>query len=147
MSDLIRILDDLIATCHDSKEGFAKAAKGVRDNNLRTRFVGIARQRADFADELAAHVIQLQGRPVESGHQKGIQHSGWRELDESIRPKDDSTFLANCEAGEENTFRHYEHAVTQDLPAPVRPIVERQKLAVQTALLELQNFEVMRRAG
>jgi uncharacterized protein (TIGR02284 family) len=147
MSDLIRTLNDLIATCYDSEEGFGKAAKGTHDDNLRTRFIGIARQRADFADELTAQVIQLGGHPADSAHQSGIQHSGWRELEESIRPKDAATFLANCEAGEENTLRHYEHALTTELSAAVRPIVERQRLAVQTALLELRNIEQVRRAG
>src|SRR5947208_1004178 len=116
------------------EEGFGKAAKAVHDDSLRTRFVGIARQRSDFADELARHVTKLGGSPAESGHQSGIQHSGWRELEERIRPRDAYSFLAECERGEENTLRHYEHALTEELPAEVGPVVERQKLAVQEAL-------------
>jgi len=61
MSDIIRTLNDLIATCRDSEEGFGKAAKGVHDDNLRTRFVAIEKQRSDFADELAGHVRKLRG--------------------------------------------------------------------------------------
>lgn len=144
MANLVRTLNDLIASCRDSEEGFGKAAKGVHDDSLRMRFTGIARQRADFADELAAQVTQLGASPAESAHQSGIQHAGWRELEETIRPKDDHTFLANCEAGEENTLRHYEHALAEDLPALVRSIVERQRVAVQTALLELRNVEQVR---
>ena len=33
MSDITRTLNDLIATCYDSEEGFGKAAKGVHDDH------------------------------------------------------------------------------------------------------------------
>lgn len=148
MADIVDTLNDLIATCRDSQEGFAKAAKGVHSDNLRNRFIGIARQRADFADELVEHVRKAGGRPAASGHLSGIQHRGWRELEESIRPKDDASFVVECVEGEENTLRHYEHALTRDdLPVATRPVVERQRLAVQEALLELRNVELVRRAG
>ena len=144
MSDTIRTLNDLIASCRDSEEGFGKAAKGVHDDRLRMHFVAIARQRSDFADELTRCVSNEGGHPADSGHQSGIQHSGWRELEESIRPKDDPTFLAECQRGEQNTLRHYDHAQTQDLPAPIREVVERQRLAIQETLLNLSSLEQVR---
>jgi len=147
MADVIDTLNDLISSCRDSEEGFGKAAKGCHSDDLRNRFIGIARQRADFADELAAQVRELGGEPAESGHQSGIQHEGWRQLEESIRPKDDRSFVVECERGEENTLRHYEQALTKDLPPAARSMVERQRLAVQEALLELRSIEVVRRAG
>ncbi len=147
MHDIQSILNDLIATCRDSEEGFGKAAKGVHDDNLRTRFVGIESQRAEFAEELGRQVRKMGGEPPASGHASGIQHRGWRELETSIRPKDDTTFLAECETGEENTLRHYEQALTRDLPAHLRPIIERHRLAVQTALLELRSVTLVRKAG
>lgn len=147
MGEILNTLNDLIATCRDSEEGFGKAAKGVHSDTLRHRFTGIARQRADFADELAQYVTKIGGEPAASGHRSGIQHRGWRELEEGIRPRDDASFLAECQTGEDNTLRHYEHALAKDLPAPLRPVVERHRLAVQEALLELRNVEVVRRAG
>jgi uncharacterized protein (TIGR02284 family) len=147
MVDTIKILNDLIATCRDSEEGFGKAAKGVHSDHLGHRFAGIARQRAQFADELANQVQRIGGAPAPSGHQSGIQHRGWRELETSIRPKDDPTFLAECEQGEENTLNHYEHALTRDLPPEARTLVERHRLAVQEALLELRDLEQLRKAS
>ncbi|HJT87203.1 MAG TPA: PA2169 family four-helix-bundle protein [Bryobacteraceae bacterium] len=147
MAKISDLLNDLIATCRDSEEGFGKAAKGVHGENLRHRFLGIARERAGFAEELAARVRQIDGPPADTGHLSGIQHRGWRELDAGIRPRNDASFLAACEEGEENTLRHFEHALTADLPADVRSMVERQRLAVQTALLELRDLEQLRKAG
>jgi uncharacterized protein (TIGR02284 family) len=146
--DVISTLRDLLATCRDSEEGFGKAAKGVHSDNLRHRFTGIAGQRADFAEELSARLKQLGDEPPESGHQSGIQHRGWRELEERIRrPKDDTDVILDCENGEDNTLRHYEQALTRDLPPPVRAMVERHRLAVQEALLELRNLEYLGKAS
>jgi len=147
MHETADVLKDLIATCRDSEEGFGKAAKGVHSETLRHRFTGISRQRADFADELSDQSRNLGAEPPITGHQSGIQQRGWRELETSIRPKDDPTFLAECEAGEENTLRHYEQALNRDLPAPVRTTVERHRLAIQEALLEMRNLEALRKAS
>src|SRR5947208_2477306 len=101
MADIVKTLNDLIATCRDSEEGFGKAAKGCHSDGLRHRFVGIARQRADFADELTAQVRGLNAEPARSAHESGVLHEGWRQLEENIRPKDDASFIADCLAGEE----------------------------------------------
>jgi len=146
MADIVETLNDLIACCRDSEEGFGKAAKGCHSEALRNRLIGIARQRADFAGELAGHVRKLNGAPASTGHQSGVQHEGWRQLEESIRPKDDGVFVAQCIQGEENTLRHYETALTRDLPVMVRPVVDRQRLAVQETLLGLRNVQMARTA-
>jgi uncharacterized protein (TIGR02284 family) len=147
MAEIVDTLNDLIATCRDSEEGFGKAAKGCHSDALRNRFIGIARRRADFAGELAEHVRKLGAAPAASAHESGLLHAGWRELEESIRPKDDTSFIVECLEGEENTLRHYETALTRDLPVAVRPVVESQRLAVQETLLELRSIEMVRRAG
>jgi uncharacterized protein (TIGR02284 family) len=147
MGDVQDTLNDLIATCRDSEAGFGKAARGVQSENLRRRFVGIARERAVFADELTAYVRKIGGEPGASGSRSGTRHKGWREIQQSSQPKDDAGFLADCQNAEENTLSHYEHALSKDLPVPVRPIVDRHRLAVQETLLELRGVELYRRAG
>ena len=124
--------------------GFRQSSQGSPQDNLRNRFIGIARQRADLADELAGHVRRLGGDPPNSGHQSGIQQRRWLELETSIRPKDDASFIAECQMGEENILRHYERAVTYDLAPDLRPMIERHRLAVQEALLELRGLEQVR---
>jgi uncharacterized protein (TIGR02284 family) len=53
----VRALNDLIATCHDSEEGYAKAAKGVRDNELSDRLSSISGQRGHLLTR-SAHLSQ-----------------------------------------------------------------------------------------
>jgi uncharacterized protein (TIGR02284 family) len=141
MHDIGIVLKELIASCRDSEEGFGKAAKSVKSENLRTRFAGIARQRADFANELSEHLHRMGQEPP------AIQHRGWLVTGTGIRSKDDMRFLAECEAGEENTLRHYEHALTLELPAAIQPMVNRQRLAVQEALLDLRDLEQLKKAS
>jgi len=143
MGDVQDTLNDLIAICRDSEHGFVRAAKGVHSENLRHRFAGIARQRAAFAEELAAYLRKMGAEPARPPSAR----RGWRDLEESIRPRDDASFLVAVETVEENTLRRYETALSRDLPVPVRPIVDRQRLGVQEALLDLRGLEQVRRAG
>lgn len=146
MSDhVIGTLNDLRSSCLDSEEGFGKAARGVHSDPLRDRFMEVARQRAEFADELAGHIRMLGGQPSESGHQSALQQPGWYELERGIHRREDNALLAEAERGEENTLRHYDHAVTLELPPPIRTMVERQRLAVQETLLDLRVAEELRR--
>jgi len=146
MSDeVIGTLNELRSSCLDSEEGFGKAAKGVHDDDLRDRFMGIARHRADFSNELAGHVRNLGGQPSESGHQSSLQQPGWYELEKGIHRREDDALLAEAERGEENTLRHYDHALTRELPPPIRTMLDRQRLAVQETLLDLRVAEELRR--
>jgi uncharacterized protein (TIGR02284 family) len=146
MGDVQDTLNDLISICRDSELGFGKAAKGVQSENLRRRFFGIAHQRADFVEELSAYVRKIGGEPAGTGNRAG-KSRGRRETDADIDVRDDASFLAECETFEENALRRYERALSKDLPVPVRPIVDRQRLAIQETLLDLRGFEQVRRAG
>ena len=146
MGDVQDTLNDLISICRNSEQGFGKAAKGVQSENLRRRFSAIARQRADFAEELSAYVRKIGGEPAGAANRGGKQ-KGRRETEAGIGDRDDASFLAECETFEEDALRHYERALSKDLPVPVRPIVDRHRLAVQETLLDLRGFEQVRRAG
>jgi uncharacterized protein (TIGR02284 family) len=131
MGEVQDTLNHLISTCRDSQKLFAEAAEAAHSENLRRRFAGIARQRADFADELAAYVRKMGAEPPTSG--PTTHHDV---------PRDDSSILLECEAAEENALARYEHALAKDLPVPVRPIVDRHRLAVQETLLDLRSVAV-----
>jgi uncharacterized protein (TIGR02284 family) len=145
MGDVQDTLNDLISICHDSEKGFARAAKGVSGEDLRRRFAGIARQRAVFIDELSAYVRKIGGEPPAAGQRSGGRQRSGREAEEE--GGGDAWLLAECQNVEENTLRHYERALSKDLPVPVRPIVDRHRLAVQETLLDLRGVELVRRAG
>lgn len=144
MGDVQDTLNDLISICRHSEYDFGKAANRVSREDLRKRFAGTVRQRALFADELLAYVRKIGGESAvaEPG---AFRPNGGRETAGEVQ--DDAWILAECETSEENALRHYEQALSKDLPVPVRPIVDRHRLAVQETLLDLRSMEEVCRAG
>lgn len=137
--ELVTVLNDLIATCNDSWEGFGKAAKGVHDDGLRSYLTDVSLQRAGFARRLSDEVKKAGGEPAQAGHGGGILHQGWVDLETRLRSKNDGEIRVECIQGEEDTQKHYERAVDQNLPDDVRLIVERQFNEVQATLKELRE--------
>lgn len=144
--ELIKVLNDLIATSHDSEEGFGKAAKGVHSDELREMFTEISRQRAGFAVELEQHVRRLGGQPDTTGHYGAILHRGWGDLEARIRPKDDPEFLAEVRRGEESSLKHFDHALSRDLPADIRALAEQQANRIRETIERLRSGEQTRAA-
>lgn len=136
----VKALNDLIATCHDSEEGYAKAAKGVHNDDLRDRLTDISGRRGEFANELGTVVSDSSALPSTDAHFGGILHRGWVDLETRLRGKDDSEILRECLAGDEGTPKHYDHALEQLLPDHVRMVVNRQRNDVQTDIDSLQAW-------
>ncbi len=135
-----RVLNDLIASCHDAEEGYAKAAKGVHDDAVSTWLTGISAERERFAAELAQMVTKLAQQPASDAHYGGILHRGWVDLETRIRPKDQHDLLLDCMRGDEGTLKHYDHALQQALPDDARRLVETQRTQIQADLEYLSGI-------
>jgi uncharacterized protein (TIGR02284 family) len=138
-SNAVKALNDLIATCRDAEEGYAKAAKGVHDRALSDQLTEISGRRGQFAEELSRLVSSLGGQSATDAHYGGILHSGWVDLETRIRPKNEHDILEDCRRGDEGTLKHYGHALDQELPEEARAAVERQRSAIQNDVNTLQN--------
>jgi uncharacterized protein (TIGR02284 family) len=138
-TSVLKALNDLIATCHDAEEGYAKAAKGVHDNALSDQLTEVSGRRGKFADELGSLVSSLGGQLAKDAHYGGILHSGWVDLEARIRPKTERDILEDCQRGDEGTLKHYRHALDQELPEQARIVVERQRSTIQNDINMLQN--------
>lgn len=137
--DVIEMLNDLIATCRDSEQGFLKAAKGIHSDAWRDILTGVANVRDRFAQELEAEVRRWGAQPETTGHIGEILHRGWVDLEARIRPRIDETILEDCTRGEEATEKHYRRALAQDLPPDVRAMVEEQFRNVRQTLEQLRG--------
>lgn len=134
-----RLINDLIATCHDAEEGYAKAAKGVHDHTLSDRLTAISGERGKFAEALRKVVSDL-GEPASTdAHYGGILHRGWVDLEARIRPKSAPEILSNCRDGDQETLKHYDHALSAELPDEIRTLVQRQRDAVEADLASLDQ--------
>jgi uncharacterized protein (TIGR02284 family) len=137
---LLKALNDLISTCYDAEEGYAKAAKGVHNPHLSDRLVTLSDQRAQWAGELSGVVTNLGGEAATDGSFSGILHRGWVDLETRIRSKSEQEIVRECLAGETLTVKHYNHALSLELPAEALSTVQRQFQALQSQLQELEHL-------
>jgi uncharacterized protein (TIGR02284 family) len=124
--DLISILNDLIETSRDGEEGFRTCANGVKSPQLKQTFEHSASRCAQAVSELQAKVRGLGGDPERRGSVSGSLHRAWVDIKSTITGMDEAAVLAECERGEDVAKKVYENALSKDLPADVRAIVERQ---------------------
>jgi uncharacterized protein (TIGR02284 family) len=136
----VKALNDLIATCRDAEEGYAKAAKGVHNTHLSNRLVDLSAKRGQQADELRLTVERLGQEASTEAHFGGILHKGWVDLETRIRPKSEIEIVRECIAGDDGTRKHYQHALSLDLPADVRTIVETQLRTIEADIGALEGF-------
>ena len=123
--DVIATLNDLIETSRDGEEGFRTCADAVKSVQLKEMFRQAASRCAQAVRELQPKVRSLGGDPERRGSVSGSLHRAWVDVKSRITGMDEIV-LAECERGEEVAQRAYEDALSKDLPADVRSMVERQ---------------------
>ncbi|MBC8166591.1 MAG: PA2169 family four-helix-bundle protein [Bryobacteraceae bacterium] len=131
--DFIGVINDLIETCKDGEKGFREAAESLQDPAVRSMFMEYAQQRATYAQELQAEVSKLGKTPETSGSTGGAIHRGWINLKSAITGKNDKAIIDEAESGEDIAVESYQKALTKDIPADLKSIVERQYKGVQEA--------------
>ena len=131
--NVLSVVEDLIETCKDGQKGYQDAASHVKRSDLKTYFNQQSLERASFAGELEAILIQL-GKPDKkvAGSVVASLLRAWIDTKVSLGAGDHS-ILESVEAGEDNAKDAYEKALTKDLPENIAQIVRRQASSVQRA--------------
>jgi uncharacterized protein (TIGR02284 family) len=124
--EVISTLNTLIETCRDGEQGFRAAAENLKDPTVRSMFTEVARERAQFAEELKQEVERLGGRPEEGGSLSGAAHRGWMDVKGAITGRDDKQIISEAERGEDVAVATYREALSERLPPAVESIVHRQ---------------------
>jgi uncharacterized protein (TIGR02284 family) len=127
----LSVVEELIETCKDGQKGYQDAASHVKRSDLKTYFNQQSLERASFAGELEAILIQL-GKPDKkvSGSVAASLNRAWIDTKVSLGAGDHS-ILESIEAGEDNAKDAYQKALTKDLPENIAQIVRRQAASVQ----------------
>ncbi len=139
--DVISTLNNLIETCKDGQNGFQSAADGVKKSELKTLFSTYAQQRAQFAAELQGEVRRLGGDPEKAGSVAATLHRGWINIKSVVTGEDEGAVLAECERGEDSAVSNYQDALSSNLPANVKSIVERQFTKIKEAHGRIRSLE------
>jgi uncharacterized protein (TIGR02284 family) len=135
------VLSRLTATCVDGEQGFVTAAEGIKDPQIRALFRRYARQRRDFRLELERAARRFGTRLDTSGSVAGTLHHAWMDIKSTVTRGDEAAIVSEAERGEDSAVRAYREALSADLPADLRAIVERQFTEVQAAHDRVRDLE------
>jgi len=136
MSTDSKVTKDLIQTCRDGQEGFAKGAEKLAQDgreDLAARFREFSNQRAEFAAELEQLGAQYGEDDSTSSSVAGAIHRGWLTVKDTISGSNPEGVLDAAEQGEDHAKSEYRKALDEDISASLRTVVERQYTGVQTA--------------
>ncbi|WP_314408223.1 PA2169 family four-helix-bundle protein [Pseudomonas kuykendallii] len=129
--EVISVLNDLIETSKDGEEGFRTCAEDIKNAELKALFVSRSQACASAATELQQVVRSLGGDAETSTSVSADLHRRWVDLKSIITGKDEESILNECERGEDVAMKSYKNALSKDLPANIRSIVEKQFEGVQ----------------
>ncbi|HWA86481.1 MAG TPA: PA2169 family four-helix-bundle protein [Opitutus sp.] len=136
------VLNDLIKTCRDGQEGYATAAKDVKDGELVRVFTHYSTQRAGYATELEQRRHELGGEEGgDGGSMSGALRRGWVNLKSALTTNAAHAVLAECERGEDAAVQNYRDALhAAELDMATRSIVQRQAAGVQEAHARIKEL-------
>ncbi len=127
---VVSTLNSLIEISRDGQKGFQEASDKIESPQIKEFCSKQSMARAQFVGELQPQVRTLGGEPEKTGSVAAALHRGWIDLTSTLGGGDHAILVAT-ETGEDYAVGEYKKALDQNLPAPVRKIVERQFQSVK----------------
>lgn len=137
-SSVIEVLNNLIETSKDGEYGFRSCAEQAESKELKAMLRKRTDECAAAASQLQDQVFALGGSPDTSGSVGGALHRGWVALKTTLTSYDDLAVMEECERGEDVAMDSYREALREDLPPPIRSLIEQQYEGVK------RNHELIR---
>jgi len=119
----------------------------VKDPTLQSLFNQLSSERAGFARDLRAAVADPGLKPEDSSGVLGTLHQGWIALKGLLTGHSEHQILEETERGEDFSISRYRDALSHQLPATLRSLLEAQYQQVQQAhnrIKELRNASAQR---
>ncbi len=146
MSDDAKVAKELVETLRDGERGFTSAAEKLRDSD-RAEWAGtlerLAKQRADFRQEIVELGHQYDDDVDESGTAAATLHRGWISLKDALTGDDAGSVLKAAATGEDHAVSEYEKGLEQDLSDGFRDVVTRQLAAITAARDEVKGLQAV----
>ncbi|MEO8249117.1 MAG: PA2169 family four-helix-bundle protein [Burkholderiales bacterium] len=137
-SSVIKLLNDLIETCKDGEYGFRISGDQTKSAELKSMLQQRAADCAAAAAQLQDQVFALGGSPDTGGSIGGALHRGWVSVKTTLTGFDDLAVMEECERGEDSALASYRDALKDELPPPIRGLVEQQYEGVK------RNHQIVR---
>lgn len=132
--DIVDALNDLIETCKDGEHGFTVGSRLLRASDLSILFMIRAGGCQRAAAELQPFLIQYGGRLEQSSEMSPGAKRRWAALETVLQGFGDAAVLDHCDRVEEEALERYRDVLDHDdLPEPLRALIERQYQALRQA--------------
>ena len=143
----ISVMEHLMERCRDGQKGFREAADKAKAADLKAFFNEVSAERSGFAQELQAELATLGKLEKKvSGSVEGALHRAWVDTKVALGG-DDHTVLDWLEHGEDVAKNAYQKALSGNLPASLREIVQRQAKSVQRVHNKVKTLRDSARAA
>lgn len=138
----VNTLNKLIETAKDGQEGFRVASENVKDPKIKLLFASYSTQRGKFVEKLQKTVVELGGKAEQKDTVTGDIHQALINLKAAVTRGDERAMLAEAEKGEAVAVRVFEDAAKEeDLPLPVRKVVQKMAEQVRKTYENVKNLE------
>ncbi|WP_316831668.1 PA2169 family four-helix-bundle protein [Pedobacter aquatilis] len=132
----VSVLNDLIQINNDRADGFDKAAKDLKEENidLKATFEKLSADSRTNVTELAGLVGKKGDNPDTGNTILGSLHRAWIDIKASFGGDDRHSILAECERGEDAIKKAYRDALSdQDLGTEVRDVLLSQQSGINAS--------------
>lgn len=144
MTDDAKAAKELVETLKDGERGFAEAAEKLQGGE-HPEWASVMKRLSDQRAGFWREIVDLgrdYGDDVDaSGSVAAAVHRGWISLKDALSGDDADAVLKTAETGEDHAVSEYEDALTMDLSAGFREVVERQQAAVVAARDEVKALQ------
>lgn len=132
-NEMVLALKAVINSLQDSQKGFAEVGDHLKDDTLKRYFLAESLKRASFRGNLE-EVLHQNGVHdiIETGTPTGTLRRAWGDLKARLGGGDHS-LLETAEQGEDAAKSAYADALEQDLPLPVRQLLDEQQAHILTS--------------
>jgi uncharacterized protein (TIGR02284 family) len=131
--EMERVLLEVITSLQDGQKGFAEIGEHLKDETLKRYFLAESLKRASFRADLEAELHRAGVHDIkESGSAAGAIHRVWADLKSKLGGGD-HTLLSTAEAGEDDAKATYKDALEQELPLPIRQLLNEQQAHILTS--------------
>jgi uncharacterized protein (TIGR02284 family) len=119
-------LKDLIETLRDGQEGFKELGHRLQDDRAKRFFLQETQVCAEYAAELENELHRMGVHDVKISPSTGSKaRLLWGEIQASLAGGQ-KALLSTAGRAEEAAMKVYEHALKEDLPLPLRELLDRQ---------------------
>lgn len=137
--ETVNSLEGLIAILEDGKLGYINAGEHVEDEQMKSTFLGYARERSLFIVELQDEINKLGKSTETTGGPLGAIHRAWIDIKSMVTGGDKEAIINACITGEKAAIEKYELALEEGHFSPIlQTTVNKQLINIKNTLAKIE---------